>query len=118
MSTQHSLARRLDTQRKKARLSAETAERRITIALGSAGIGFLEKRDSLPMTVIGIPTKLGLGIAATILEATSSGAMRRMSGAIADASFAIYGYAAAKSGNFIAGEGDYVGEEVGAGDEV
>lgn len=112
MSTQASLARRLETTKRHARLTAETAERRIAIALGSSAIGFLERNDTLPLDVGGIPVKLGIGILATLLEANSSGATRRLSGALADASFAIYGYNAVKQEKFIAG-GNYVGEDVG-----
>jgi hypothetical protein len=115
-----SLARRLDTTRRRARLAAETAERRVAIALGSAGIGFLERNETLPIEVAGIPVKLGLGIIATLVEANSSGAMRRITGAIADASFAIYGYQAVKTRSLIAGVGEDVGEDVGelVGDEL
>jgi hypothetical protein len=107
-----SLAKRLEATKRRARVTAETAERRVAIALGSAGIGFLERRKTLPIELGGVPTKLGLGIAATLLEANATGATRRIAGAIADASFAIYGYQATKTQNFIAGE-EYVGEDVG-----
>lgn len=105
------LAKRLEATKRRARVTAETAERRIAIALGSSAIGFLERNNTLPIEVGGIPTKLGLGILATLVEANTSGATRRLSGAVADASFAIYGYQATKTQNLIAG--DYVGEDVG-----
>jgi hypothetical protein len=116
-----SLAKRLETVRRQSKVAAHTAERRMVIAGSAAGLGFLEQRDALPVEIIGIPTKLGIGILASILEANSSGATRRMSGALADASLAVYGYQAVKSKSFIAGDDDYVGEDVGedvSGDEI
>lgn len=113
MSGQSSLARRLEHTRRRARAAAETAERRMVIAGSAAGIGFLEKKSFVPVSIAGIPTKLGLGILATLGEANTSGASRRMLGAIADASLAIYGYQAVKTASFIAGDDDdSVGEEL------
>lgn len=121
MATGHELARRLETVRRKSKNAAETAERRMVLTGSAAGIAFLEKRSMLPVAVAGIPSKLGIGIAATLLEANSTGATRRMAGALADAALAVYGYQAVKTASFIAGDDDdnYVGEDVsGDGDEL
>lgn len=72
-------------------------------AVGAA-MGFLEKRGTLPIAVMNIPTKLAIGIAGSLLEANSSGAARRMAGAAADCALAVYGYQAAKTGALVAGE--------------
>jgi hypothetical protein len=106
-----SLAKRLEHTRRKAKVAAESAERRIVIAGSAAGIGFLEKRSTIPVAVMGIPTKLAIGIVATLAEANTSGATRRMSGALADAALAIYGYQATKTMSFIAGDDDAVGDD-------
>jgi len=105
-----SLARRLDSVRKRARVQAETAERRMIIGASGAALGFLEKRGTLPIAVANIPTKLALGIGASLLEANSSGSTRRLAGALADTALAVYGYQAGKTGGLIAG-GEYVGDD-------
>lgn len=79
------------------------------IGVAGGALGFLEKRGTLPISVANMPTKLMLGIAGSLVEANTSGASRRIAGAIADTSLAIYGYQAAKTGALIAGE--VVGED-------
>lgn len=100
------LARRLEAVRKRTRFQAEIAERRAMIGVTGAAYGFLEKRGTIPPAVGSVPTKLAAGVLLTIVESQTSGATRRMAGAGADALLALWGYAAAKSGAFIAGEAD------------
>jgi hypothetical protein len=113
MATGTAVARRLDNTRRRMRLQSETAERRLVIAGSSAAIGFLEQRNTLPLSVFNLPSKLVIGIGATLAEGNTSGTTRRMLGAIADAAFALYGYQAAKTNSFIAGDDDddYVGDQ-------
>jgi hypothetical protein len=111
MSTALAARRQVENVRKKMKVHAETAERRMAIGAVGALIGFLEKRGTIPLSVANIPTKLALGIAGSLLEANSSGSTRRLAGAAADTALAIYGYQVAKTGAMIAG-----GEMV-AGDE-
>jgi hypothetical protein len=108
-----SLARRLDTYRRNQRTKAETAERRLIVGAVGAAVGFLEKRGTLPIAIANVPSKLAIGVAATLLEANSSGSTRRLAGALADASLAIYGYAAGRAGGLIAGEEYVGGDELG-----
>lgn len=109
------LARRLENVQRRARTAGEISERRIVCALGSAALGFLEKKGTIPISVMGLPTKLVIAVSATLLEANTSGTTRRVFGSVADSNFAIYSYLAAKTEKFIAGDDDAVGEEfVGA----
>ena len=102
MSTS-TLARRLENTRKKARVHADRAERRMIIGASGAALGWLEERGTLPKAVANIPVKLAIGIAASFAEANTSGSTQRMAGALADTALAVYGYQAARTGSLIAG---------------
>jgi hypothetical protein len=98
--------------RRSAAAKAQAAERRLVVGGLGAAMGFLEGRGTLPVEILNVPSKLAIGLIATFGEANTSGTTRRMLGALADTSLAVYGYQAAKTKNFIAGE-----EYVGADDE-
>jgi hypothetical protein len=100
------LARQLKGARQRVRVQAEMAERRLTIGAIAAGVGFLEKRGTIPTAIGNIPTKLAGGIALSVLETQATGSTRRLASAGADALLAIYSYAAGKAGAFIAGDAD------------
>jgi hypothetical protein len=96
-------------------MASELVERRVGIALGGAGLGWAERKSFYPLSVLGLPSKLAIGVGAMLIEANSSGPIRRMMGALADSSLAVYSYQAIKTESFIAGDDvgeDYVGEEL------
>ena len=108
------LATRLQNLQKRAASQSQQIERRLAISAAAAGIGFLESRGTLPVSVFNLPVKLLLGLGAAAVETQVTGASRRLAGALGDASLAVYMHDAAKAHSFIAGE-DYVGavESVG-----
>jgi hypothetical protein len=96
-------------------MAQDLIERRASIALSAAGLGWAERKAFYPLAVLGLPSKLAIGVAAMVFEANSSGAVRRIMGSIADSSLAVYSYQAIKTESFIAGDDvgeDYVGEEL------
>lgn len=106
MATAIALQRQLKGVRGRVRAQAEVAERRLAIGAIAAGVGFLEKRGTIPVSVGNIPTKLAAGIVLSIIETQAHGSARRLASAGADTLLAIYGYAAGKQGAFIAGDAD------------
>ena len=89
-----------------ARLRAAPTERKMGLALAGATIGNLEKRGTLPMTLMGLPTKPVLAVLAGLVEANSAGMMHKVASAVADATIAAYFYKVGLGGTFIAGEND------------
>lgn len=109
------LAQRLNNLRQRAQVQSQQVERRLAIAGAAGAIGFLESRGTLPISVANVPTKLALGVVAALAEPQFSGSSRRLIGALADASLAIYVHDAAKNRTFIAGD-EYVGEVESVGE--
>lgn len=108
MASHHALATRLQNLQRRAAISSQQIERRLAISAAAAGLGYLESRGTLPVSVVNMPTKLVLGLGLAAAETQFSGSSRRLISAAADAAIAVYMHDAAKSRSFIAGE-DYVG---------
>lgn len=87
------------------------SEKRVAVTAAAAIIGFLEKESKLPVGVMGVPTKLALGLGLTLAQMNTRGTTARLLGAAADASFACYAYAASKAGAFVAGDDDVAGDD-------
>ncbi|NIP95454.1 MAG: hypothetical protein GWO24_19230 [Akkermansiaceae bacterium] len=70
--------------------------------------GAMERRGTLPISVVGLPSKLGLGIvavgASTMVRGRMGHALRRTG----DALLTCYAYNAGKTGSAVAGWEDYV----------
>ena len=117
-----SLARRLEATRSRLKMQNDKVEHRFVVSGSAAAMGWLEGSGTLPVELFGLPTKLLIGIAGTVVEANSSGSIRRISGSVSDAAFAIYGYNVAKQKKLIAGgevgAEEYVGDEEYVGGEV
>lgn len=65
--------------------------------------GFAEVKG-LEIEYLGVPTKLGIGLLASVGEALiRDKTLRRILGAVADAELGAYSYAAAKAQSFVAG---------------
>lgn len=88
------------------------SEKRVAVTAAAAILGFLEKENKLPVGMLGMPTKLVLGIGLTLAQLNTRGTTSRLLGAGADATFACYAYAASKAGAFVAGD------DIGGDDEV
>jgi hypothetical protein len=99
--------------------SADEAERKITLGIAAALIGWAERSKTIPLEWFGVPSKVVIAGIGYVLAYNSTGATRRLANAASDASITTYAYNAAKSANFIAGDGD-VGSEVVEvqGDEI
>jgi hypothetical protein len=82
------------------------AERIGTAFLAGAALGELERRQVLPIDVLGLPTKPVIAGAMLMLAANSSGATQRLADAGASGIAGAYGYAATKAGTLIAGDED------------
>jgi len=74
-------------------------------------IGSLERGGKLPVSVMGLPSKLGLGIGAMLIGAYATGATGRVARHVGDAFLTCYAYAAGKSGAIIAGTSDFLADE-------
>jgi hypothetical protein len=88
--------------RKRANEAERGLVRKTTLGISGAALAYAEKKGA-PLAVFGVPTKLAIGAAATMIEAMSNGSTARFAGAIADSALAIYSYEATKKGSFIAG---------------
>jgi hypothetical protein len=86
----------------------QAGERHVVVAAAAAALGWAEHGGHLPVSVLSVPTKLALGVGATLLAMNSRGSTQRVANAVADASLACYAYAATKAGAFIAGDDDEV----------
>jgi hypothetical protein len=111
------IVRRLEGARAKMRAQTDKVEHRFVVSGSAAAMGWLEGAGTLPVEMFGVPTKLIIGIVGTIVEANSAGSVRRISGSVSDAAFAVYGYNVAKSKQLISGVGDDGQEYVGADDQ-
>lgn len=87
-----------------AKLKAAPTERKVGLALAGASLGALERRGTIPVTLMGLPSKPMIAFVASIVEANSSGMMLKVAGAIADSTIAAYFYKVGLGGTFIAGE--------------
>lgn len=87
-------------------IKAKAEDIEITVMAGaaSAGIGFLEARGTLPVSVFGLPTKLALAIGTGLAAANSSGSARRLARSAMLGAVCSYAYAGGKSGSFVAGD--------------
>jgi hypothetical protein len=77
-------------------------EDRALSALAGVGLAFIESK--IPLSVLGIPSKAVITIAATAIEMQSKGRIKQAAEALGNASAAVYGYAALKTHTLIAGE--------------
>jgi len=96
----------------RAKLKSAPTERKVGLALAGATLGNLERRGTIPITIMGLPSKPMIAVAAGLVEANSGGMMQRVAGIIADATIAVYFYKVGHGGSFIAGM-----EEVGQDDD-
>lgn len=77
--------------------------RKSVIGVTGATLALGAKKNVLPVEVAGVPTKLGISLAATLVEAMSRGPVRRIAGAVADGTLAVYAHEAVQGGSFVAG---------------
>lgn len=73
-------------------------------------IGTLERNGKLPVSVLGLPSKLGLGIIGLAAGAYLSGKTGETAREVGKSCLTCYAYAAGKSGAMIAGLTDFVQE--------
>jgi hypothetical protein len=80
--------------------------------------GAMERKGTLPIAVLGMPSKLGLGIvglgASTLIRGKMAHALRRVS----DGLLTCYAYNAGKTGSVVAGFDDFVGGDEDDGMEL
>ncbi len=87
--------------------------RKSVIGVTGATLAMAGQREVLPVEVAGVPTKLGLALAATLVEAMSKGPVRRIAGAVGDASLAVYAHEAVQNESFVAGVAGDAGSNEG-----
>lgn len=73
--------------------------------------GALEKNGALPISVLGLPSKLGLGILGLTAAAFVGGKFGHVVRRTSDAMLTCYAYNAGKTGAVIAGYDDFVGAD-------
>jgi hypothetical protein len=71
-------------------------------------IGAMENKGALPISVLGLPTKLGLGILGLGVSMFAPGRFGHVIRRAADASLTCYGYNAGRTGAVVAGMDDFV----------
>lgn len=93
---------------KNARAKAERAEqgivRKAVVAGTGAAIAYAEKKG-MPDEMLGVPSKLAVGVGLTLVEIFAKGAVQRIAGAVSDASLAVWSHEAVQEGSFVAGDG-------------
>jgi hypothetical protein len=79
-------------------------------------IGSLENAGKLPPTVLGMPSKLGLGLILEGVGAYASGSIARMAHHAGTAFLTCYAYAAGKTGQIVAGTDDFFDDDEDEGE--
>lgn len=100
-----SMQRSAQNARSKVRELEAGLVRKSVISITGATLALSSKKNVMPLEIGGVPTKLGLALGFTLVEAMSRGSMRRMAGAAGDACLAVYTHEAVQAGGFV-GEDD------------
>jgi len=83
----------------------ESWERKAVGVVASATAGYAEQAGVLPIEVMGVPSKLALGIITGLIAANASGTIGRMANATSESLMSIYAFEAAKTRSWVAGGG-------------
>ncbi len=86
----------------KTRAMEQNVVRKVVISGTGAALGYASKRG-MREDVAGVPIKLAMAAVGALGEILLKGAPQRLSGAIGDASLAIYSHEAMQEGSFVAG---------------
>lgn len=100
----------LAAQRTRLVAKSQSVERTLMMSAAGLAVGAAEKAGKLPVSVMGMPSKLGLGIIGHLVAMNTGGTTQRIARNIGDTCLAVYGYAAGRAGAVVAGEDDYDGD--------